>query len=131
VARGLLVMPSVGERLLTTKLQILRGTGNRRPSVALSILTGRVSEHAPLIEHLSLVSDIEPVSITSHRAARRYSARTVYLSAGHLSDIDRIIEAWQQVQPRRLTRSAVLRRAVEHLRAAVDADPVKFMLEND
>jgi hypothetical protein len=124
-------MPSVGERLLTTKLQILKGTGNRRPSVALSILTGRVSEYMPLVEHLSVINDIEPISISSHRAARRYSARTVYLSAGHLSDIDYIIEVWQQAEPRRLTRSAVLRRAVEDLRAAVDADPDKFMLEND
>ena len=48
---------------------------------------------------------------------------------GH--DIDRIIQAWQLAEPRRLTRSAVLRRAVEHLRSAVDADPAKSLLENE
>ena len=37
----------------------------------------------------------------------------------------------QHVEPRRLNRSAVLRRAVEHLRTAVEADPAKFLLEND
>jgi hypothetical protein len=56
----------------------------------------------------------------------------VYLSDRDLRDVDRIIEAWQQVEPRRLTRSAIVRRAVEHLRAAVEADLApKSMLEND
>ena len=45
--------------------------------------------------------------------------------------LDQIIEACQQVAPRRLTRSAVMRRAVEHLRTAVQEDPGKFMLENE
>jgi hypothetical protein len=131
VARRLQLNPSVGERLLTSKLQILSGTGSRRPSVALSILTGRVVDPVAVLVPLSVVRDIEPASVMSHRAARKFAARTVYLSEAHLSDIDRIIEAWQQVEPRRLTRSAVLRRAVEHLRAAVEADPAKSLLEND
>jgi hypothetical protein len=51
----------------------------------------------------------------------------VYLADAHLDSIDRIIAAWQQVEPRRLTRSAVLRRAVEHLRVAVEADAAKSL----
>jgi hypothetical protein len=61
--------------------------------------------------------------------ARHFAARTVYLSQSHLSDIDRIIDAWQQSEPRRVTRSAVLRRAVELLRAKVEADLAKSPLE--
>jgi hypothetical protein len=30
-----------------------------------------------------------------------------------------------------MTRSAVLRRAIEHLRDAVETDPAKFLLESD
>ena len=126
-------MQSVGERLLTSKLQILSGTGSRRPSVALSILTGRVADNLQVGEHLSVIDDVAPVSLTAHRLPRQFAARTVYLSQGHLADIDRIIEVLtrQQVAPRRLTRSAVLRRAVEHLRVVIEADPAKFLLEND
>jgi hypothetical protein len=121
VARRLLLRPAVGERLLTTKLQILSGLGARRPSLALGMLTGRIADS----------SSIEPVAFRPGHAPRRFAARTVYLSERHVHDIDRIIQAWQQVEPRRLTRSAVLRRAVEHLRSAVEADPAKLMLEND
>ena len=120
MARRLLVTHGVGERLLTSKLQILTRSGPRRPSTALSILTGRTSEHALLLEEI-------------HRSRRRYAARTVYLSERHLRDIERIIEVLSrhQSEPRRLTRSAVLRKAVEHLRVAVEAEPAKSMLEND
>jgi hypothetical protein len=134
VVRRLSLRPGVGERLLMTKLQILAGTGGRRPGVALSILTGRLSEHLSIEDIAALnpiVSFHAPVSFMLHRTRRHYAARTVYLSESHLHDIERIIEAWQQVAPRRLTRSAVLRRAVEHLRAAVEADTAKFLLEND
>jgi hypothetical protein len=48
-----------------------------------------------------------------------------------LRDVDHLIEVWQQVDSRRLTRSAVLRRAVEYLRDAVEADPAKCQLESD
>ena len=65
------------------------------------------------------------------RPQRQFAAHTVYLSDAHLQDLDQIIEACQQVAPRRLTRSAVMRRAVEHLRTAVQEDPGKFMLENE
>jgi hypothetical protein len=110
----------VGERLLTSKLQILNGTGNRRPGMALSLLTGRVVEAT------------EPVEPTPLRATRAHLlARTVYLTESHVRDLEAIIEAWQPRQARRLTRSAVLRRAVEHLRSDVDADPAKFLLESD
>jgi hypothetical protein len=123
VARRLLLRPAVGERLLTTKLQILSGVGPRRPSLALSILTGRVA-HTDDIEIVP-----EPLKLVS--APQRLHARTVYLAERHLHDLDRIIQAWQLAEPRRLTRSAVLRRAVEHLRSAVDADPAKSLLENE
>lgn len=123
-------MASVGERLLASKLQILNGSGSRRPSIALNILTGRSGDVSAASEHLSVVADLEPRSIAApHRLARQFSARTVYLSDAHLSSIDHIIAAWQQVEPSRLTRSAVLRKAVEHLREHVEADPVTS-LEN-
>jgi hypothetical protein len=140
VARQLLIRRPVGEVLLSSKLQILKGSGNRRPSVALSILTGRVAEQLSILESFytaDAVADTEavdppiPMPITVHRPHRQYAAHTVYLAPGHMRDIDYIIEAWQPDEPRRLTRSAVLRRAVEYLRAAVQDDPAKFMLEND
>jgi hypothetical protein len=123
---------------LTSKLQILKGTGKRRPSVALSILTGRVAEQLSILEEFYAADPVvaseaidPPVPLVVRQSHRHYAAHTVYLSDGHLRDVAYIIEAWQQVTPRRLTRSAVLRRAVEHLRAAVQDDPAKFMLEND
>ncbi len=121
MARRLQLRAGVGERMLTSKLQVLNGTANR-----------------------SLVADVEtlfsigedephklPVLLAAHRHGRHYAARTVYLSERHLRDVDRIIETWQQVDSKRLTRSAVLRRAIEHLRDAVEADPAKCTLEND
>jgi hypothetical protein len=138
VARRLLLRPGVGERLLTSKLQILSGIGNRRPSIALSVLTGRVADHLSIVddvEHTDAAyagQAFEPVIVMPVGPRRRFAARTVYLSERDLRDVDRIIEAWQQVEPRRLTRSAIVRRAVEHLRAAVEADLApKSMLEND
>lgn len=128
---------NVGATLLTTKLQILTGTSPRRPSIALSILTGRVSEQLSILENFYAQ---DPVVASPPREAPtpirlplppRYRPRTVYLSEDNLRDIACIIDAWRQVDPRRLTRSAVLRRAVEHLRTAVEADPAKFLLEND
>jgi hypothetical protein len=132
VARRLLLRPGVGERMLTSKLQILNGTGTRRPSIALSILTGRLAEHLTLIDEAVPMTTIpQPVAIALGRARRHFAARTVYLSEDHLRDIDHIVEVWQQVEPGRHTRSAVLRRAVEHLRTAVEADPAKSLLENN
>jgi hypothetical protein len=123
VARRFLLTSGVGERLLASKLQILNGTGSRRPGIALSILTGRVDDEE--------MTEREPLVMpTTNRMRRQYAARTVYLSEAHLHDVDRIIAAWRQVEPRRFTRSAVLRRAVEHLRAAVEADPAKSLMEN-
>ena len=115
--RGLTV--SVGERLLASKLQILNGTGGRRPSTALSILTGA----APV---LASDADDEPTK------RQQYLARTVYLTQRHLNDIDRIIVAWEQSSPgsRRPNRSAVLRRAVEQLRTLVEAQS-PLLLENE
>ena len=130
MARRLLLRPSVGERLLTSKLQILNGTGTRRPSFALGLLTGRP-------EPLSLViapstEDAAPAAsvVVQAFSHRRYTARTVYLSERHLRDVDQLIKAWQQDGSRRLTRSAVLRRAIEHVCAVVEADPAKSKLEN-
>lgn len=124
--------------MLVSKLRILNRTTTRRTSVALSMLTGRN------VEPLSFVADVEPLFLMSqgdaftpptlldvHPHRRQYAARTVYLSERHLRDVDGIIEAWQHVDSRRLTRSAVLRRAIEFLRDAVETDPAKCTLEND
>jgi hypothetical protein len=117
VARRFSLNQSVGETLLLSKLQILSGTGKRRPSAALSILTGRVADQ------LSLVRPTRP----------HFLPRTVYLSEKHLRDIDAVVDmlSSHHLEPKRLTRSAILRRAVEHLRIAVEADPAKFVLENE
>jgi len=135
----------VGERMLMSKLQILNGTATRRTSLALSMLTGRIVDPMSFVvgpmsfisdaEHMFLMGDGEtfnpPVLLALHRPGKQYTARTVYLSERHLRDVDHIIEAWQQDDSRRLTRSAVLRRAIEYLRDAVEADPAKCTLEND
>jgi hypothetical protein len=144
VARHLLLRAGVGERLLTTKLLILNGTGTRPTNIALSMLTGSIAVErlivADLLEDLEaepisadlldIELETEPLAIRLQRS-RHYSARTVYLSEHHLSDVDRIADAWQLIEPRRLSRSAVVRRAVDYLYAAVEADPAKFMLENE
>jgi hypothetical protein len=122
VARRVLLRAAVGERLLTTKLQILNGRGWRRPSLALGILTGRVGDGEGVDAFRAPVIGPPP---------RRFAPHTVYLSAGHVHSIDYIIGTCQPFEPRRLTRSAVLRRAVEFLRSAVAADPAKSLLEND
>jgi hypothetical protein len=93
---------------LRSKLEILNGTGGRRPSHALSILTGRVDPEAE-----------RPVP---EAPTPRAQARTVYLSDTHIHLIERIIQSWQHLPRRATTRSAVLRQAIEHLSAAVDAD---------
>src|SRR6266852_8787968 len=98
VARRLQLRAGVGERMLTSKLNLLNGTANRRTSLALRMLTGRI------IEPLSLVADVEtlfsvgedelvkpPVLIALHRHGRQYAARTVYLSERHLREVDQII----------------------------------------
>jgi hypothetical protein len=138
VARRLQLRAGVGERMLTSKLQVLNGTTNRRTSLALRMLTGRIIEPltlVPEIETLFSIGEDEPVKppvmLAAHRHGRHYAARTVYLSERHLRDIDHLIETWQQVDSKRLTRSAVLRRAIEFLRDAVEADPAKCTLEND
>jgi hypothetical protein len=132
-------MAGVGERMLMSKLQILNGTTTRRTSLALSMLTGRI------VDPMFFISDAEqmfimgeggtpfqpPVVLTLHPHVKHYSPRTVYLSERHLRDVDQIIEAWQQEDSKRLTRSAVVRRAIEFLRDAVEADPAKCTLEND
>jgi hypothetical protein len=127
----------VGERLLGSKLQILSGSGNRRPSIALSILTGRVAEQLSILENFyptdPAVAEDAPVVTPVKPTRPQLLARTVYLSEVHLRAIDAIIAAWQPDQARRVTRSAVLRRAIEHLRDAVENDPAcsKFLLETE
>jgi hypothetical protein len=128
----------VGEILLTSKLRILNGHGHRRPSLALSILTGRVGEEVSILEGfyapdqaIATEPDDVAMAMVVRRPHRQFAAHTVYLSEAHLEDLDQIIQALQQVAPRRLNRSAVMRRAVEYLRTAVQDDPAKFMLEND
>src|SRR5689334_15980328 len=112
VARRLLLKAAgteIGERLLSSKLQILSGTGNRRPSIALSILTGRVAEQLSILDEV-YATDTDADLETPRVALRpRLLARTVYLTESHLRDIQAIIEALQPDQGRRLTRSAILR----------------------
>ena len=138
MARRLQLRAGVGERMLTSKLQVLNGTANRRTSLALRMLTGRIIEPLALVPEIETLFSIgqdesfkPPVLLAVHRHGRQYAARTVYLSERHLRDIDRIVDVWQQVDSKRLTRSAVLRRAIEYLRDAVEADPAKCTLEND
>jgi hypothetical protein len=139
MARRPHVSSGVAERMLMSKLQILNGATGRRTSLALSMLTGRTIEPWTFVANVqsqSYPSDEPttaepPVLLAAHRHGRQYAARTVYLSERHLQDVDQIIQAWQQVDSRRLTRSAVLRRAVEYLRDAVEADPAKCKLESD
>jgi hypothetical protein len=145
MARRLLLKPAVrdvGERLLTSKLQILNGSGNQRPSPALSILTGRVAEQLSILENFfpedpAIAAEpaapetvVEPVNVEPPRP--HLVARTVYLSEAHMRDIEAIIDTWQANAPKRLTRSAVLRRAIEHLRQTVEseAEPANPLLES-
>ena len=98
------------------------------------MLTGRSVQHMSSPSSPLLTNRGRRRSRGDHAAlhrGRHFAARTVYLSERHLRDVDRIVEAWQQIEPRRLSRSAVVRRAVEYLRAAVEADPAKSMLENE
>jgi hypothetical protein len=139
VAGRLLSRQNVGEVLLTSKLQILKRTGNRRPSIALSILTGRVSEQLSIIENFfpadpvvarepQALASLEPIAL---HPRRHFRAHTVYLSDAQVRDVDSIIDAWRRVGLPRTTRSAVLRRAVACLRAAVEANPAKSILESE
>jgi hypothetical protein len=140
VARRFSLMHNVGETLLSTKLQILSGTGNRRPSIALSILTGRVVEQLSILESFYAAdpavtqvptgASVEQIEL---RARPHFVPRTVYLSEKHLTDIEAVVDvlARYQIEPKHLTRSAVLRRAVEFMRNAIEADPAKFVLENE
>ena len=105
-------MPGAGERLLAAKLRLLSGTSDRRTSAALSVLTGG---------RVELPRSAAPAR---HRR-RQFAARTVYLSERHLHDIDHIIEALQNEQPQRWNRSAVLRHAVEQLRATVETQSLE------
>jgi hypothetical protein len=123
--------------MLTSKLHILNGSVSHRTSLALTMLTGRIIDPSSYLADFELLysrGEVEtfeaPVLLDAHRQ-KRFAARTVYLSDRHLRDVDRIIEAWQHVDAKRLTRSAVLRRAIDYLRDAVEADPAMCTLEND
>jgi hypothetical protein len=129
VARKRLLSITLGQRLLQSKLDVLSGTGGRRPSVALAILTGGAPEPRPVGE----IPRLEPLPFPSLRqpepepearpevetpvARRQVTRHTVYLSDRHLRDLDAIVAARQPAPGKRLTRSAVLRRAIEHLHA--------------
>lgn len=136
--RGLLTAggrADIGERLLGAKLQMLSGAGNRRPGMALSILTGRSGERLaveePFTSEPAAVAQVESapaVTVVAH-SRPHLLPRTVYLTESHLRDVEAIIGALQPAWSRRLTRSAVLRRAIEHLRATVEADPAESLLE--
>jgi hypothetical protein len=124
VARNRSLTLPIGERLLAAKLQILNGTGSRRPSMALSILTGAAEQP------VGAENQVAPYAEKEQARERRFEARTVYLAESHLNDIDRIIDAWEQGGSRRLNRSAVLRKAVEHLRTLVETQS-PHLLENE
>jgi hypothetical protein len=141
-------LKNVGETLLSSKLQILNGSGNRRPSVALSILTGRVASQLSILETFYPEDPVvlhpvahPAVETLAERSRPQYTARTVYLTETHLRDIDFIVDALtkprsnQLIKPesKRVTRSAVVRRALEQLRAALEADADESFepLEND
>jgi hypothetical protein len=119
VARKSLLTQSAGERLLTAKLQILSGSSSRRTSRALGILTGRTFAGHGSDAASSAATDQHA---SNGRGSRQFTARTVYLAEHHLRDVDRIIDAWEQVESGRLNRSVVLRRAIEHLRTLVEAE---------
>jgi hypothetical protein len=112
MARQSLLTRGVGERLLASKLQHLSAMNGRRPNLALSILTGRA------VQPLSVPVD----GSTAGHAQKQFTRRTVYLADRHLRDIDRIIAVWEQVETRRPNRSAVVRRAIAHLRTLVEAE---------
>src|SRR5919197_1123434 len=106
MARKRLLTAQPGQRLLQSKLQILTGSGGRRPSVALSILTGGLPEPRPAHETLEPLAfsrpalrlagtEPEPGRGTRRTVRARYTARTVYLSEQNLADLDAIIGAWQ------------------------------------
>jgi hypothetical protein len=123
VARQRFLNPGIGERLLAAKLRLLSGSSDRGTSAALSILTGGAVSELPARPSQPATRPALPGLTTVQPARSHYAARTVYLSERHLRAIDRISAAWQQPgQSRRLSRSAVLRRAIEHLLASVEAD---------
>lgn len=122
MARQRFLNPGLGERLLAAKLRLLSGSSDRGTSAALSILTG-AAQTAELPARPPLATPSRPAPTLLPPARSHYAARTVYLSERHLRAIDRISAAWQQPgQERRLSRSAVLRRAIEHLLASVEAE---------
>ena len=55
VARRLQLRAGVGERMLTSKLQVLNGTANRRTSLALRMLTGRIIEPLALVPEIPML----------------------------------------------------------------------------
>ena len=110
---------------------ILKGVNNRRPSIALSILTGRVAEQLSILESFfptdPVVVEDAPALQDDLNARRRplLRPRTVYLSEADIRDIDSIIEALsrEQLEPKRITRSAVLRQALEQLHVTIQNKP--------
>lgn len=134
MARRLITTPSLGEQLLRSKLQILNGSGRRHMSPALSIVTGFGSDQVaitPPQERAVVEPQVHVPKIFLPPARHPFVGRTVYLSSSHLAAVDRIIAVWSQTSPRRLTRSAVLRRAVELLHESLEPDSAKSTLENN
>jgi hypothetical protein len=121
MARQSLLTRGVGERLLAAKLQILSGMGGRRPtSMTLNILTGR--SMMPRLTPGEHPSTLPGELSTAGRAKGQFSRRTVYLAERHLRDVDRNIAIWAEVESKPLNRSAVVRRAIAHLRSLVEAE---------
>ena len=115
MARKRILTLALGQRLLQSKLDVLTGAGGRRPSLALSVLTGGVPEARPAEPPLP---------------RRQLTPRTVYLSERHLRALDAIVEAHRPSGGKRLSRSAVLRQAIDHLCAEAFSNPHAPALEH-
>jgi hypothetical protein len=87
-------------------------------------LTGRLPEPSPEQFESTSVREGGPLlrllPPPGAHASPRYRRRSVHLADRHLADLDAIIDAWQTGESKRLSRSAVVRRAIEHLRASVE-----------
>jgi hypothetical protein len=139
--RLLTTTTNADHRILASKLQVLAGTGGRRPSLALRILTGGVPESRAAGEtdgpgarppgragsavnrpQLRALPSPTPQAV-SPGAPRQPVARTVYLLDRHLRDLEAVADAWELATggSKRLSRSAIVRQAIARLRAAVDA----------
>lgn len=127
-----------GHQLLQPKLELLAGASERRPNLALDLLTGRTPKpHLPPLASTGvpatpLANGVEaPPRRLEQRAAPldhpvtcehpRLGPRTVYLTDEQVRQLDRLLAIWQPWLCGRWSRSAVLRLALSRLRADAQA----------